>query len=167
MKIKFPLLPVWVTFLMLFPLLLNAQDRQELVGIKDFSTEVKGFVPYYKDKERLAINAVLYKNEYAAAQSVFKGKSGRYDLSLQTLTETDGESTYKVRVNNKLIGEYQNPEGEDYALAGKTWKNVPLKQGDVIQVESVAHSNGKIPEGDGFAYSRGRWTKLILQTLQK
>jgi hypothetical protein len=162
-KIRFFLWAALPAFFLLSPFYLSAQDRIELVGIKDFSTEVKGYVPYYVDKERLAINAVQYKNEYAAAQTVFKGKSGKYDLALQTLTETDGESTYRVKVNNKLIGEYKNPGGEDYVVAGKTWKGVPLKQGDVIQVESVAHSNGKIPEGDGFAYSRGRWTKLTLE----
>jgi hypothetical protein len=165
-KIRFSFCPVLPLILLLFPLLLQAQSKIELVGVNDFSTEVKGFVPYYVDKERLAINAVKYKNDYAAAQTVFKGKSGEYDLALQTLTETDGESTYRVKVNKKLIGEYKNPEGEDYAIAGKSWKGVSLKQGDLIQVESVAHSNGKIPGGDGFAYSRGRWTKLTLEPVK-
>lgn len=126
-------------------------------------------VPFYFDKARkaYAINAakVPYRKGYARASAVFKKKrAGTFDLTLVTLAEIDGESEYRVLLNDKVIGEFQNPETEeDYSEAYFTIKDVTLNQDDVVSVESNAHTNGKIPEGDGTAFSRGRWIGLVLQ----
>ncbi len=39
---------------------------------------------------------------------------------------------------------------------------VACTAGATIAVESLANTNGKIPEGDGTAFARGRWTTLEL-----
>ena len=104
-----------------------------------------------------AINAGAHKNKYAASTKVFDGASSYYDITLTSLTEEDGESTYRLKVNGKLVGEFQNPETTaDMQPFTHTFKNVLVLKDDVIQIESNTHSNGKIPEGDGFAFSRGR-----------
>lgn len=124
------------------------------------------FVPFYKDNNRkaLAINAAQHKDKFAAARAVFAGESGTYDIALTTLTETDGESTYRLLIGGKAVGTYTNPATqEDYQPAGHTWRNVPVKKDDVIQVEFNTASNKKQPEGSGFAYSRGRWTHLAFR----
>lgn len=141
-------------------------DPMTLKAMRDFEFVIgDGFVQGYKDEERqaFAINAAQHQNKYAAAESTFKGKSGTYDLVLNALTETDGESSYRVFVGGKKVGEATNPEtSKDYKVAPHRFGGIAVKTGDTIRVEFNSASNGKIPEGDGFAFSRGRWRSVQL-----
>jgi len=135
-------------------------------AIEDFPVlEVEGFVPYYKEKGRLAIDASLYKDKWASAKMEYTKKSGTYNVMLGTLAEIDGEGSYKLIINGKQIGKTftQPPSEKNNQWAANIWKNVSISKGDTLQVCSNTNSNGKIPEGDGFAWSRGRWEKLELQ----
>ena len=123
------------------------------------------FVPSYKDSVRraLAINAAKYQSQFAAAETEFKGDAGVYDLVLTSLTETDGESTYRIFVAEKKIDEVQNPESvRDYEAIQHRFDAVSLKPGDTIRIEFNSASNGKVPEGDAYAFSRGRWRSLTI-----
>ncbi|MCG8698371.1 MAG: T9SS type A sorting domain-containing protein, partial [Bacteroidales bacterium] len=135
-----------------------------LVATKDFPNyNVKGFVPGYIDKQRgaLAVNAAKYKDKWAAATATFNGESATYDITMTSMLETDGECSYKVKVNGKVVGTYQNiPTKKDYTLYTKTFKGVQVSKGAKIQVEFNTHTNKTIPEGNGWAYARGRWTKV-------
>ena len=127
--------------------------------------EVEGFVPSYKDAARQAIgvDASQYKGVFGASQYTYTGETGYYDLSLTTLTEIDGECSYRLKVDGELIGEFQNPETQtDYQEYTQTFPYTLVRKGDVIQIESNTHSNEKIPEGNGFAYARGRWRSVQL-----
>ena len=123
---------------------------------------VDGSVPYYKDKKNkaLAINAAEKKNRnvYSAAKTHFKGKPGRYQITLVTLTEIDGESEYQVSMGEKLLGKFKNPANRaDYEEMFFDCGIVELENNSEIRVEFNAVTNGKIPENDETAYSRGRW----------
>ena len=135
-----------------------------LSAINDFAFVVgDGFVPGYKDEDRkaLAINAGAHQNKFAAAEAKFKGKPGKYDLVLNALTETDGESSYRVLVAGKKVGEATNPATKkDYQVAKHRFNGIELLIDDTIRVEFNTTSNGKIPEGDAFAFSRGRWRSI-------
>lgn len=137
-----------------------------LSAIEDFAfAELGDFVIGYKDMARkaLAINAAKYRDRFAAAESKYAGPSDEFDIVLTTLTETDGESSYRVLVGDKLIGEVQNPPSStDYQAVPHRFKKVKLQTGDTIRVEFNSASNGKIPEGDAFAFSRGRWKSLAV-----
>ena len=135
-----------------------------LKAVDDFTNiKVLEFAPAYIDKKKhaLAINAAKHKDVFAAATTSFTGKTGIYNLTINTLTEIDGESIYKVFINDILIGIFKNPSStKDYAPASKTFTNISVKNNDSIRVEFNSHTNGHIPEGDSTAYSRGRWTSL-------
>ncbi len=143
-----------------------ARDPVTLVAIQDFpNINVNGFVTAYKDNNRkaLAVNAKFHKDKYGAANTTFDGASGTYDITIVTLTETDGESTYRLVIGGTQIGSFQNPSSnQDYKEIEHTWEAVTVNSGDEIQVEFNTHTNGKIPEGSGTAYSRGRWRRLVL-----
>ncbi|WNJ17875.1 T9SS type A sorting domain-containing protein [Pontibacter sp. G13] len=127
--------------------------------------EVDGFVPSYKDVARNAIgvDASQYQGVFGASQYIFTGTTGYYDVSLTTLTEIDGESSYRLSVNGELVGEFQNPETQtDYVEFTETFPYTLVRNGDVIQIESNTHSNGKVVEGAGFAFARGRWKSVQL-----
>ena len=132
------------------------------------TTEVDGYIPYYVDRTRgaLAIDArkEAYRNRPAAAQHRFAGDAGSYALTLYTMKETDGESEYTVSINGVEVLKSTNaPTSIDYFIhEGHAKQNVQLKRGDIIQVTSNAVTNGLIPEGDITAFSRGRWTELML-----
>jgi len=134
------------------------------------STTLRGFAPTYIDEQRdaIAIDATKYKNQFGASSYIFEGESGNYDLKLRALAELDGESKYRIAINDKLLeGIRTNPrifgtDESDYMPAFHRWQSVNISEGDVIRIESSAETNGKVPEGDITAYSRGRFTSLRL-----
>jgi len=137
-----------------------------LAAMTDFHFAVSGeFVPGYKDERQraMAIDAARYPGKFAAAESEFQGQAGIHDLVLTTLTETDGESSYRLLVAGKKVGEVQNPESfSDYGKVTHRFNAIALKSGDAIRVEFNSASNGKMPEGNGFAFSRGRWRSVTI-----
>ncbi len=144
--------------------LTGSVESQTLNALRDFNIpSIDGFVPAYKDKGRraLAVNAGMYKEKFAAATAIFDGNSGLYNVTITTVKETDGESTYRLRVSGELVGKFQNPETtQDMSTHTYTFQNIALNKDDVIQVEFNSTSNGKIPEGNAFAFARGRWRQL-------
>ena len=92
------------------------------------------------------------------------GKDGTYDLVLTTLTETDGESTYRAvrRSARKSARSKTRPAEQDYEAVSHRFEGVAIRPSDTIRVEFNSASNGKIPEGDAFAFSRGRWRSVAI-----
>ncbi len=147
----------------------NSFEPIVLTAISDFeSIEIDGYIPYYRDNGRqaLAINAAKseYRSGYAAAEHRFQGDDGTYALTLYSMKETDGESEYMVSINGiEVLSSKNSPTQIDYSIREHhASKDVEIKNGDVIQVRSNAHTNGLIPEGDATAFARGRWTELML-----
>lgn len=137
---------------------LNALSDFELISEEGFGIGYEDL-----DREVLAIDAEHFKDVFAVAEHTFKGETGEYDITFFSMVETDGESNYRVLVDQVLIGELQNPESEvDFELFEFNLENISIKNGQSIRVEFNSHSNSKIPEGDGFAYSRGRWKSMEL-----
>lgn len=139
-----------------------------LNAIEDFTnTDIDGFSPAYVDDTRgaLAIDAAIYQDEYAAASSTFEGVTGQYNFTLNTMSELDGESSYKIMINGVQVGTtFQNPSTSiDYSPASVTFNRIDIENGDEIRIEFSSHTNGLIPEGNGTAFSRGRWTSLQLE----
>lgn len=130
-------------------------------ALNDFlAVEKEGFVPFYKDMDRgvLGIDAAEFKDQFALSEVIFEGESGTYDLTFTSMTEIDGESTYRVLIDDKFIAEFQNPETEnDFELIPHSAKGIEIKKGQTVRIEFNTHSNDKIPEDGGFAYARGRW----------
>lgn len=137
-----------------------------LKATRDFKFAPGGeFVTGYIDKGRnaMAVNAVIDKDKFAAATYPYNGNSGTYDFVFTTLAETDGECFYRVFVSGRKIGEVQNPETDiDYRKITHTFKGIDLQKGDLIRVEFNSASNGKIPEGEAYAFARGRWQSIAL-----
>ena len=141
----------------------NAEGAIIYKAIRDFEiVNTDGFVPAYKDDghDALAIDPGKYKDKFAAAETKFSGKAGSYDITLTTMTETDGQSSYKVLIGGKLVGQFTNPKTSiDYKPTTNTWQNVRVTKGATIRVEfnTATNSNktsGRIP------YARGRWIAL-------
>ncbi len=112
---------------------------------------------YYADKDKwLAVNPEQRKDAKAMAPFPFAG--GRYHLTLQTVGENDGRSSYEVFVNDVKLGAFLTPLSKEQFEEGKrfhnTWKNIEIGQGDVIAVRSVIGSE------DGQEFSRARWSAL-------
>ncbi|MFP4172928.1 MAG: DUF5060 domain-containing protein [Candidatus Hydrogenedentota bacterium] len=142
----------------------NLGGALELSALADFDDiDVDGFVPAYRDEQRdaLAIDPAQHKDEFAAARTEFEGPAGTYRVTLETIAENDGESTYRLVVNGEQVGAFQNPEVDStYESAETAWEDVVIGPGDTIQVEFNTATN----EADG--WSRGRWTKLRFEAMQ-
>ena len=139
--------------------------------------ESAGDVPFYHDRRNSALGIdareIQYRNVWATSElkvpeKVWGKKASPQktfkNVILVTLGEIDGESPYKVLLNNKEIGSYTNSETEtDYQENYFDLGSLTLKPGDIITVKSKAVTNGKIPENGGTAYARGRWRGLVFQ----
>lgn len=119
-------------------------------------------------KQALQIDVPL---AWAAAETTYNGQDANVFISLETLLEIDGESTFKVFVNDDLIQEVTNTRiygtsASDYTpfthILG-TSKHA-MKNGDKIRVEFCSATNGLVPEGNSTATSRGRWRNLHFYT---
>ncbi|ASJ75209.1 hypothetical protein [Granulosicoccus antarcticus] len=136
----------------------------------DFPVIDAGEVPYYSEapgRPSLAIDAAIEsnRNQFAKASMTYEGASGYFDITLVTLAELDGEAPYRVLIDDVLVGSAINPEViVDYTSVRNIFENIVIPQGATISVESLANTNGKIPEGDGTAFARGRWTSLELDS---
>lgn len=144
----------------------------ELNAVTDFTPpESEHPVKSYIDTQRQsqAINAAQFKDQSALVEHQFKHAPARYTLTLTTLLETDGESQYQISLLDKdgtstSLSSVTNPESEvDFVPHEHQWDDITLNKDVLISISFSAETNGKIPEGDGTAYSRGRWTKLTLQ----
>ena len=128
--------------------------------------EGDGFVPGYEDGGRraLAINPNQHKDRFAAAEAKFTGEAGVYDVTLATIMETDGESTYRVFVDGKKVGEFTNPRtSQDYKPSQKTWQGVGVPANAKVRVEFNTATNGRSQQGNRKGYSRGRWTAVTFR----
>lgn len=144
-------------------------DSYHLSAIEDFDNITSGEAPYYIDKARkaLAINAAndSFRDKFASASTTFYGESNVYDAIITTLAEFDGECTYRFAVNGSIVGSFKNTsvsKDDDYKPIQAVFRSVKLSANDLITVESNSHTNGLIPEGEGTAWARGRWTQLTL-----
>ena len=136
-------------------------------AITDFPVIDAGEIPFYVEEARqaLAINAarVDYRDRFARAEVVYDGQSGIYQITLVALAEIDGEADYRLLVNGQIVGVASNPEVvDDFSVVRHEFPDITVPAGAVIGVESLANSNGKVPENDEFAFARGRWTMLEL-----
>lgn len=149
----------------------DGSESQVFKAISDFPQFESGDVPYYKDKKNSALairaNIAEYRKRFAKATRTFNGTSGTYDVKITTLTEEDGESTYRLLINETIVGVFKNDHiGTGSALDMQpttyVWRSLRINNGDTISIESNAATNGEIPEGDGTAWARGRWRSIEL-----
>ncbi|MFG0286834.1 MAG: DUF5060 domain-containing protein [Rhodopirellula sp. JB044] len=113
---------------------------------------------YYLDRGKwLAINPAQRKK--ASVARTFPYPTGLYHVTLQTVGENDGKSTYWITADGERIGDYTNSlsrstyeEGESFH---HTWKEVRVTEGAIIKVGSEVGSN------DGKEFSRARWGAVV------
>ncbi|KAA3656492.1 MAG: hypothetical protein DWQ10_15280, partial [Calditrichaeota bacterium] len=135
-------------------------------------TGIAGFTDATTDsKAGLDILQIATRDAWAAAEYTYNGSTMSAYFRVNAMQETDGESTYKVRVNGEMIGEATNDRIhgtaiEDYTIQQHKINASPyqLEDGDVIRVEFNNATNGLVPEGDLTATSRGRWYSLEICT---
>jgi hypothetical protein len=144
-------------------------------AVRDFRPVTsETFAEYYTEtrspaasEHGVAIQTPRFRDRPAAAEVVFAGPSRNYDLTLQAVAEEDGESIYRLWVDDRDLGERRNPpQSGKRAAVSHRWPGVKLETGMRIRVVFAGHTNGKILEGSGTAWSRGRWRALLVEPLQ-
>ncbi|MDC1364797.1 hypothetical protein N8258_00085 [Algibacter sp.] len=136
--------------------------ENKTLPIDDFPIKDTGFYKHAGGKW-FGVNP----NKYKEAQSTtpFTFKSGTYDLVFVAVGENDGQSEFKILINNKLLGTYSPPLSKDVFEEGENsnalWENVKLKKGDKIKVVA------KIASADGKEWARARWSGMIFAPVGK
>lgn len=114
---------------------------------------------YYLDKGKwAAINPEQRKT--ATAEKTFEFPTGKYDLTLEAVGESDGQSTYLIKLDDETLGDFKSPLSTEMFQEGnkfhKTWPGVMITDGTVIKVQSTIASK------DGAEFSRARWAAITL-----
>ncbi|MDO6759930.1 Ig-like domain-containing protein [Tamlana sp. 2_MG-2023] len=106
---------------------------------------------------------------WGAAQETYTGPNAEVYVTLNTMQETDGESSYKVFIDGVLIKEVTNDRIFGTAISDYTIQShklndtkVSISTGDIIRVEFNSATNGEVSEGNTTATSRGRWKSIEL-----
>lgn len=107
------------------------------------------------------------KEKWAAARSTFKGETGKYDIVLTSLLETDGECSYKVLINGNEVLQFKNKRilntnTPDYTPYSVGVRGINIPKDAAIQVDFISNSNKLVPENGDFAWARGRWKTLSI-----
>ncbi|WP_298532831.1 DUF5060 domain-containing protein [uncultured Algibacter sp.] len=145
----------------------TSKERELVIckALSHFEIDKTSKALFYKDVSNaaLGINAAdkSYRDVFANAKMIFKGESGSYNVFFRTITENDGESVYKVLINGTEISTVTNPEtSASYESVDHDLGIVSIHKNDILEIQSKAVTNGKIPENDETAWSRGRWTSI-------
>ncbi len=132
-----------------------ANGRNTLtIGARDFDLAGTGF--YLDQGKWLAINPEQRKQ--AKVTIAFPYPTGKYDVTLQAIGESDGQSTYKVELDDELVGNFKCPLSkemfEDAPKFRTTWKAVAITDGSILKVTA------NIGSSDGLEYARARWVAV-------
>lgn len=138
-----------------------------LKAIKDFESDETSDAVYYEEADRgtyaIRANKVDQRNKYATAKLVFNGKSGYYSGVLNTIAENDGESGFLISVNQERLKVVLNPQvANGFKDTQLNLGKIYIKTNDTLKISSTSVTNGKVPEHDETAWSRGRWSSIIL-----
>ena len=146
----------------------SKKEVVKLDALKDFTIdEPNDNTVYYSDEANgvLAINAAdtAQRAKLAYASTRFEKLSGLYNLSFISMAENDGESEYIIFKNGTPIATVTNPETDKaFKVATHDLGKFFIAENDIIQIASKAVTNKKIPENNETAWSRGRWSRLVL-----
>lgn len=120
----------------------------------DFPIEGTNF---YVNRQWLAINPNEFKD--AETKMAFPHESGEYRILFCSVGESDGSSSYRLKIGGRDAGECQSPisaemyeEGVRYMIDLGVHS---VNKGDEIAVRAAVGTK------DGAEFSRGRWAKII------
>lgn len=118
---------------------------------------------FYVDKNKwLAVDP--NKTKEAATSRKIPFNSGMYDVVFVAVGENDGNSEYKVYINDTQIGEFKVPMSSEMFAEGPNhndlWENIEINKGDKITVQAKVGT-------DGTEYSRGRWSGIVFTPMTK
>ncbi len=131
-----------------------AKSGMLVITARDFMAGAKG---YYLDKGKwLAIHPE--KNKEASAQAALPFPAGKYDVVLNVVGESDGQSTFQLAVNGSKVGDFTAPTSTETFEEGprfsKTWKDIAISKDARIVVSS------QIASADGKEWSRARVARV-------
>lgn len=136
--------------------------ENKTLPIADFPIKGTGFYKHAGGKW-LGINP--NKQKKAEATTPFSFKSGHYDMVFVAVGENDGQSEFKIRLNDKELGTFTPPLSKGVFEEGehnnKLWENIKFTKGDKITVVA------KIGSADGKEWARARWSGIIFTAVGK
>lgn len=129
-------------------------------AVQDFDLDTRRAFPFYAEEGIARINAQAFRDKPALAAGRFPGQTGSYHVTLLTLSEPAGESSYLIRIDGQLLGEFTNPRVELIQTEEHTWPRVPVAHNASVEVQATTHSNGKVKQNGDFVWAAGRWVLL-------
>ena len=146
---------------------IKAVDFKKITDIESFKDAE---IDEKNDKKILSIGE---RSAWSAAQVTYKGRRTNAFFKLNTMKETDGESTYILKVNGVEVGRCVNDKIHGTGVADYTVQThvinrqgFSIKKGDVIQVEFYNSTYGLVPEGELTATARGHWIGIEICSVE-
>lgn len=122
----------------------------------------------HTNRNALAVNSNQFPGEFARSYVDFTGVANTYNVTLSTLAENDGESTYILYIDGIEKGRQTNPTTNNiYSDTTLTLaQDLAIPLGAEISIESNATTNGLILEEGVPLYARGRFIGISLTATQ-
>ncbi len=153
----FPLLRLAATLTVAFVSARAAEAPPTSGSVTAASLKLEGTGFYLDQGKWAAIDPDARKE--ASVKFTAPARNGAYHISLHTVGENAGSSTYEVYLADKLLGRFECPlsnlpleEGERF---NQTWHAIEVSEGTLLEVRVRPGSK------DGKAWSRGRWSKVV------
>jgi len=152
-----PLLRLAATLTVAFVAARAAEGQPTSGTVTAASLKLEGTGFYLDQGQWAAINPDERKE--ASVKFIAPARNGAYHITLHTVGENDGSSTYEVYLADKLLGRFECPlsnlpfeEGERFK---QMWHAVEVSEGTLVEVRV------RIGSKDGKEWSRGRWSKVV------
>ncbi|MEM9157756.1 MAG: DUF5060 domain-containing protein [Verrucomicrobiota bacterium] len=96
----------------------------------------------------------------SSIESIVPVGNGRFDITLHTVNDGRGQSTYEISIGGKSIGSFtQSKGGSDGQEEIHTFKKIEVNEGEALVINVKASSN------NGKVFSSGKWTQLVFKPL--
>ncbi|MBU2870672.1 DUF5060 domain-containing protein, partial [Colwellia sp. E2M01] len=138
----------------------------------DKFTGITGYTNATTDtKNGYSVLQIANRDQVAAAQYTHTGVTADAIFKINAMQEFDGEPTYKLSINNTVIGQATNTrtygtDAIEYSIEKHQFNQdfVSVATGDLLQIDFNNATNGLVPEDDTTATARGRWHSLEICT---
>ncbi|MDU0355002.1 DUF5060 domain-containing protein [Paraglaciecola aquimarina] len=147
---------------LLLTLLSNSGIAQQSKAVIDANVLMLEGSGFYKREGMIGFRVEDGKTRGEVTSTVPMG-NGRFDISLHTAGDKNGQSTYTVKVGDSVIGKFIAPKTEQNIDTSSSFvahfKRVEVNEGEKFSVivENASH-NGK-------DFSRGLWSKLVFSAI--
>ncbi len=136
------------------PPVVAATDEPNAIKASDLKLDGTGF--YLDQGKWAAVGPSQHKD--ASVKFIAPAANGRYAITLHTVGEKEGCSTYEIILGSRSMGTFTNPATKEKFEEGPAFNktcHADMNQGEFVEIRA------RVASHDGKEFSRARWSKIV------